>query len=240
MRGTLGTNKYDSLQMHAEHRFAGGYQIATSYTFGKGLGYANRVAIPYLYGLNYGPLGSDVRHSLHLTAVAEAPFGKGKRWLQSGPAAYIAGGWQVNGLLSAYTGTPFTVTATATSLNAQFSSQTADCLRQPENIGDINQWYDRTAFAPVTAARFGTCGTNNLYGPGLINVDLGVDRIFRIGERFQLKFRAEMFNAGNTPHRALPNANVNSGAFMQALAIQNTGRDGIDERTFRFGLRLGW
>jgi len=27
---------------------------------------------------------------------------------------------------------------------------------------------------------------------------------------------------------------------MQALGIANTGREGIDERTFRLSLRIGW
>ena len=77
----------------------------------------------------------------------------------------------------------------------------------------------------------------------MINVDLGIDRKFHIKEQFELKFRAEMFNAANTPHHANPSAtasNVNSGSFMQATGIRNTGRDGIDERTFRLSLRLGW
>jgi hypothetical protein len=146
----------------------------------------------------------------------------------------------MNGVFSAYTGTPFTVTANAASLNAQFSSQFGDCLSTPENLGDINQWYGRTAFAPVREARFGTCGPNNLYGPGLINVDMGIDRNFAIGERITLRFRAELFNVSNTPHHANPNGNVSSGAFMQAFGISNTGRDGVDERTVRLGLRLGW
>jgi hypothetical protein len=240
LRGSRGTDKYDSLQVRAEHRFAGGYHVAASYTFAKGMGNGGQVAIPYLYGLNYGALSSDVRHSAHVTVVAEAPFGRGRRWAQSGLASHILGGWQVNGVFSAYTGTPFTVTATAASLNAQFSGQFADCLSKPQNLGDISQWYDKTAFAPVREARFGTCGTNNLYGPALVNVDMGLDRNFQIGERFTLKFRAELFNITNTPHHSNPNSNASSGAFMQAFGISNTGRDGVDERTARFGLRLGW
>jgi hypothetical protein len=63
-----------------------------------------------------------------------------------------------------------------------------------------------------------------------------------------LSFRGEMFNLGNTPHHASPgfssstgttSANsVSNGAFMQAISIANTGRDGIDERTIRFSLKV--
>jgi len=59
-----------------------------------------------------------------------------------------------------------------------------------------------------------------------------------------LKFRAESFNATNTPHHANPNTStqsqVSNSAFMQVTDIRNTGRDGLDERTFRMGLRLIW
>ena len=52
---------------------------------------------------------------------------------------------------------------------------------------------------------------------------------------------AEGFNMTNTPHFERPNSrNVNSGTFMILNRIRNTGREGIDERFFRVGLRLGW
>ena len=55
-----------------------------------------------------------------------------------------------------------------------------------------------------------------------------------------MKFRAEMFNTSNTPHHSNPSSNINSGTFMQALGIANTGREGIDERMFRFSLRFSF
>jgi hypothetical protein len=91
-----------------------------------------------------------------------------------------------------------------------------------------------------SSGRFGTCGTNSLTGPGVVNADLGVDRKWQIAERFELKFRAEAFNAFNTPHHSNPTTSVNSGAFMQALGIRNSGRDGLDERTFRVGMKFSW
>jgi hypothetical protein len=138
------------------------------------------------------------------------------------------------------TGTPFTVTASNTTLNAAGSTQFGDCISAPHELGNIYQWYDKTSFAAPSAGRFGTCGTNNLTGPGLISLDTGLNRTFAITERFHLKFSMEGFNMANTPHHSNPTSSVSSGTFMQALGIANTGREGIDERTFRFGLRLGW
>ena len=58
------------------------------------------------------------------------PFGPGRRWLNSGGAlSHIVGGWQMNHILSFYSGTPFTVIASGTSLNAPDSDQVADIVK---------------------------------------------------------------------------------------------------------------
>jgi hypothetical protein len=74
----------------------------------------------------------------------------------------------------------------------------------------------------------------------LINFDLGLFRRFRITERFDLQFRAEALNVSNTPHFASPGANISSASFGVISGVQNTGREGVDQRLYRFGLRLGW
>jgi hypothetical protein len=111
-------------------------------------------------------------------------------------------------------------------------------------------FYDWTAFAPVTEPRFGTAGYNILRGPGMVNLDLGVFRRFDVSERVQLEFRAEAFNATNTPHFDNPSNNISnlrlnpdgtfrSGVF-EVTGVRNTGREGIDERVFRLGLKLSF
>ena len=241
--GTMGTHKYDSLQVRLQGRFSG-YQLTAGYTFGKALGYAATDSIPdYYRSKNYGPLSNDISQNLQITGIAELPFGKGKRWAQSGAGALLLGGWQLSGVFSAYSGRPFTVTASGTTLNANFSTQFADCISAPVATGNIFQWYNKSSFAAPSAGRFGTCGQGRFRGPGLINTDLGLDRKFPIRERIDLRFRVEMFNAGNTPHHAIPNstnANVSNGTFMQTLDISNTGREGIDERAVRFSLKFTW
>lgn len=239
--GTLGTNTYDSLQTRLQGHF-GGYQINLAYTFSKALGYATTpgVNIPQYYRLNRGPQATDIANMLSLNGVAELPFGKGKHWAQNGVASYLAGGWQLSTIIVAHSGLPFTATASTATLNAPFSNQFADCLTQPQKVGSIFQWYNPSAFAPPSSGRFGTCGTNSLRGPGLFNTNIGVDRKFRITERFGLDFRTDMFNVANTPHHSLGNSSVNSGTFLQAVGIINTGLEGIEQRAVRFSLRLGW
>jgi hypothetical protein len=240
--GTMGTNTYDGLQTHLQSHFAGGYQVGVTYAFSKGLGYATSapVQIPDSWRKNRGPLATDITHALSAVAIAELPFGQGKRWAQNGVPSKLAGGWQISGLLVAHSGPPFTAGATGATLNAPYSSQFADCISSPQQLGSILQWYSRSAFGVPSAGRFGTCGTNSLRGPGLLNADLGLQRKFPISERVQLSFRTEIFNIANTPHHSMSSTSVNSGTFLQAFSIANTGREGIEQRALRFALRLAW
>jgi hypothetical protein len=143
-----------------------------------------------------------------------------------------------------YSGPPFTISAPATSLNAPGNSQRADLIKSEVvrigGVGRGEKYYDTTAFAEVTQPRFGTAGFNLLDSPGTFNTDISVFRRFKITERVSVQFRAEAFNATNTPHFSAPNGNANSSAFMEVSGVRGTGRDGIDERLFRFGLRLAF
>jgi len=241
---------YDSLQTTLQKRFSHGYMLRFSYTWSKTIGpvgnwtgvdgYQNQTP-------EYWPLIAHVvrdwdrTHTFTTAFAFELPFGRGKRWASSGPAAALLSGWQFNGLFTAYSGTPFTVTASGASLNAPGNSQIADQIKpKVEIIGKREQWFDTSAYAPVTQARFGNSGWNQLRGPGLVNLDMGIFRKFRLSERFELQFRAEGFNLSNTPHFANPRSNVSSSGFGEITDVQNTGREGIDERMFRFGLRLSF
>ena len=174
----------------------------------------------------------------------EIPIGPGRRWLNDkGVASQILGGWQINNMISIMSGVPFTVFADDTSLNLPGSAQTADQVKaKVEKLGGVGRgtpYYDPTAFAEVTEARFGTSGFNSLRGPGLFNWDFGLTREFSFGDRLRLQFRAEAFNFTNTPHLATPDNFVGDGAdFMTITGVQDLGREGIDERQFRLGLRL--
>jgi hypothetical protein len=206
-------------------------------------------AIPQFYLLkNYGPANIDITRNFQATLIAELPFGIGKQWFSTGLASKILGGWQLSDVFSAYGGRPFSALSSNSTLNATNSQQFADCIAPPHQTGDIFQWHDKSAFAVPASGRFGTCGPFSLRGPRLINSDLGLDRRIPVAERFQVKFRAELFNVGNIPHHTTPGANsstgstsnnvVTSSSLMQAVNIANVGRDGIDERAFRFSLRL--
>jgi len=156
----------------------------------------------------------------------------------------------VNGAFSAYSGSPFSVSSSATSLNAPGSSQRADqVLADVGYTGNINQWFNPLAFAPVTTARFGTAGFDTMRGPGVVNVDASLFRSFKLAERMAAQFRLEALNLTNTPHFSNPGANasnlsLNADGTVRSLGGFTTitgtsaGSRLTDERFLRFGLRI--
>jgi hypothetical protein len=261
----IGNSHYDSLQTSLERRFAAGLHFGVSYTWSKSIGICcsensdglAAIQIPEYNNLNRSLTNIDSPHNLTINGFWELPFGKGRRWATgAGPISWLAGGWQINGILSAVAGRPFYVTSSSTSLNAPGSAQRADQIKPEVEIlggaGRGQSYFDPLAYRAVTDARFGTAGFNSLRGPGIFNLDLGLFREFPITERWRIQVRAESLNFSNTPHFGTPGANVsnlqlnadgsirNLGGYTEITSLANVGRDGIDERVFRFGLRLSW
>ena len=242
---------YDALQARLTHRFTQGYQVGVSYTWSKTIGYCcNNLAdggpaiqIPQYLSLNRAVEPWDRRHVFVASTVAELPFGTGKPWLTGGWGSRLAGGWQANAIFSAYTGNPFSVTASGTSLNASGNTQRADLVgvgpvHITGNIGVGKTYFDTSRFAPVTDVRFGTAPFDLLRAPGAGNLDFGLFRTFSLTERLKLQFRGEALNATNTPHFGAPDGNVNDTSFGQVTSIKSVGREGIDQRIFRLGAML--
>jgi hypothetical protein len=256
LEAPFGTANYNALQTRISKRFAKGFQFQASYTFSKAIAYNDEADstlafnIPSELGRNRSTTGYDRTHNFEAGWTAEFPFGKGKPWVQSGVPALLLGGWQVNSTFSAYSGTPFTVTASGASLNAPTETQTADQVLPSARIiggtGPGQSYFNPLAFAPVTAVRYGTSGLNVLRGPGFASVDFGLFRQFSVRERFKIQFRAEAFNATNTPHFNNPGANVSNAVFNPDGSINKlNGYTEItsalpDQRQLRFGLRLSF
>jgi hypothetical protein len=247
----LGFSNYNALQAQVDRHITKGLLVKAAYTFSKTINNIdNELGSPLFYDpANFARsralAGFDRTHNFRLAWVADLPFGKGQPWAQNGIGSKLLGGWQVNGIFSAYSGTPFTVTASSASLNAPGETQTADQINPSVaklgGIGANAPYYDPTAFAPVTAVRYGTTGRNILRGPGVVNMDLSVFRNFRFRDRYGLQFRAESYNFTNTPHFNNPNANVSAGGFLtitSALSRANNVDGG--ERQFRFALKLSF
>jgi hypothetical protein len=238
--GRYGTDRYDALQASAIHSLAHHIQFSATYTLARGLGYAAPgAAIPAYYHLNYGNTAGLAHNTVGLTLTATSPFGKDQTWLGNGLWAQVLGRWRFEAVTTLATGTPFTATASSTTLNAAGSTQFAECIGHPQKLGGTYEWYNRSDFAEPTSGTFGNCGTDTLWGPALNVLDTALSRTFPFRES-QLEFRANMFNTPNNPHHATPTSSLTSSAFMEATGIANTGRDGLDQRTVQLSLRLTW
>jgi hypothetical protein len=140
----------------------------------------------------------------------------------------------VNGIMAAYTGTPFSVGG-GSALNAPGNSQTADQVKSSVSYPhQITQWFDTTAFKPVTdPGRFGTTGRNILRNPGVWNTDLSIFKNIPLRERMNLQFRTEFYNFPNTSHFNGPNATSTSSTFGRITSS-------FGERQIRFALRFAF
>jgi len=213
----FGSMKYNGLQTRLKKSIGSGL-VGISYTFAKALNSTNGDngdgtlfrAFPMSYDLNKGLAGFDRTHTFQLYHVYSLPFGKGHALLNHGVAAQIFGGFQISGTLSRYSGLPFTVNASGSSLNAAGQTQTADQLNPVVQIlggHDANTpYFDGTAFGPITTARLGSTGRNILRGPGVFNMNQNISRTFTIKEKIKLQFLGEAFNLTNTPSFSNPGA----------------------------------
>jgi hypothetical protein len=224
----FNSSRYNSLQAQAMKRFRGASSIRMAYTRGRAIDYNDNSDsglswnwLPML-SRNKALAGYDRTHNLKLFGTYELPF-RGR----------FAGGWQMNGIMSVVSGTPFTVASSATALNSPGNTQTANqVLPAVEIFGGLTPYFDPKAFgAPVGAGVFGNTGRDILRGPGYFNLDASVFRTFRITERFKLQFRSEAFGVTNTPHFGNPAATVTSGGFGNITSSSG-------QRQLRFALKL--
>ncbi|MDQ2844647.1 MAG: TonB-dependent receptor [Acidobacteriota bacterium] len=239
------SSEYNSLQIAFNRQFSNGLLLKGAYTWSHAIDYTDDDGWASV-GWNWAPVfqrnrasaGFDRRHVFQLGWIYDLPFGTGKKFVNSGVASKIVGGWQLSGIESMYTGNPLTIGADATSLNAPDNTQTAQqVLAQVQRIGGVGpgaHYYNPAAFAPVTAANtFGSSGRNILAGPGVWNTDMSISRVFPIKEKLNFEFRTEFYNLPNTSHFGNPNVSVNNASFMQ---ITNA----YGERNIRFAGRFSW
>ena len=254
---------YHSLQVAINKNLSRGLFLKGAYTWSKAISLADDdgwqalplTNMPSAIRRNRSVAGYDRTQMFVMSWVYELPWGNGRPFALSGLADHIAGGWRINGVFSAYSGTPFTVSASTNSLNTPGSSQTADQIAEVVKVGAVgpgSMYYDVKSFRdpnfqrPAGAYRFGSMGRNSLRGPGFSKADLALFKDFRMTERFVLQFKAESFNFTNTPRFGNPASNVSSMTINSSTgAITNANNfmaitGASDERKFRFGLRLSF
>jgi hypothetical protein len=153
------------------------------------------------------------------------------------------GGWQVNGIFQGQGGFPFT--AELANGSSDINSSADGSPVRPYLIGNpnlnsgqsIHHWFNVAAFAVpgqdgTPAYTFGNTGRNTLRGPDFLNFDYSMFKTFKLTERVNLVFRAELFDLTNHPNFALPNQAVDQpqGGFITSTIA--------NPRQVQFALKL--
>ncbi|MBS1835952.1 MAG: TonB-dependent receptor [Acidobacteria bacterium] len=242
-RTNAGDAKYHGLQVRVERRMRAGLSASLAYTFAKYMSDSAQIngggnGAPQnvrCYACEWGNMPEDRRNILVFNHVWELPFGKGRKFLQSGPAGWVLGNWDLGGVWTATSGDRFTAT-----LAAAVSNSAGGGGDRPNRIADgnlpsdqrtIDRWFDTSAFVAPAQFTFGNSARGILIGPGAFTTNLNVQRNFPIGERFRLQFRTEMYNAFNRANFATPNAAIGN---AQAGQISSTA----EARTMQLALKL--
>ena len=242
-----GNTNYNALLVSLRRRFSKGLSYGISYTFSKNFSdYVDNLtggptpAYAYNYSLerSYSPF--DTTHRFVGNVLYNLPIGKGGMVLNGdGWGSRLIGGWQVNGILTLETGTPFSVSAPDESNTGSNHANRANCIGNPF-LGastDPSQiaggaapgfFINPAAFSLPPIGTFGTCAPRLFHGPGLENVDLSLFKHFPITERYMVELRGEFFNAFNHPNFTNPSASYSPsslGSFGKVFATVNDPRE---------------
>ena len=252
---TEGNSSYNALQTELLHRLSRGFEIRASYTWSKNLDMNSGLTGAQSQNQSqmvmdrdnprrdWGPSALNAASQASISGRYELPFGRGRHWLNTGgAAAKIAGGWQLNGIVTLLSGFPFTPVVGTNrsgdgdtrnpdrpSLNPSFSG--------PIVLGQVNQWFNPNAFVLPAAGTYGNLGRGDFSGPGLADMDVSLFKNTALSERTSLQFRAEFFNVLNHPNLGTPNATVFSSAAINASAGLITTL-ATSPRQIQFGLKL--
>jgi hypothetical protein len=169
-----GAQSSHSLQVGVMKRYSSGLLLQAEYQYVRAIGddlYTGPQDIRN-FRADRANLSGIRRQVLTLNYLYDLPFGKGKPFLNHGGISNVVlGGWQVGGITTRGTGTPFSPAFTATVQGAPSG--------RPNVVGDwhvadpsITQWFNPAAFATPAPFTFGNSGKNVMIGPGLITVDL--------------------------------------------------------------------
>ena len=234
----IANSSYNAFQTSLKKRFSHGLSFLASYTLSKTIDDVSSFNItgsasqsvagendlaqdPFNLAAERGRSMFDARHRFVLSYEWRVPFWNHQQnWYQR-----VFGDWQVNGITTFMSGTPFTVyDSQDVSLEGSapeisgFSSNRPDLVGNPNNGPRTPQeWFNKAAFQslnPATqAGQFGNEGRNVVEGPGLEQWDFSAFKNIPIRESKSLQFRAEFFNVFNHANFRLPNNDISSPNF---------------------------
>jgi hypothetical protein len=231
----ISNSSYNALEISLQKRFGHGLSALASYTLSKAIDDVSSFNItgsasqsvagendlaqnPFDISAEGGRSMFDARHRFVLSYQWMLPFWKSPQyWYQ-----HVLANWQVNGITTFMSGTPFTV---YDSRDVTFQGGAPEISGfssgRPNLVGDPNsgphtssQWFNSSAFQrldPVlNAGQFGNAGRNIVQGPGFQQWDFSVFKNIGLTESKRLQLRGEFFNVFNHANFGLPDNDLNS------------------------------
>jgi len=246
-----GKSTYNALQVSLNGRQQHGLTYLISYTWSKSLdlgcsGFYGvegcSIQNPYNLQADKGPSATDLPQIFSAAWVYALPFGKGGKFSSGSPIVNaLIGGWNLNGVLSFNSGTPFDVgTSQDIAHTGNYNYGNGYGYERANLVGNPypgnktpNEWINTAAFAYPAPNTFGDLGRDSLRSDWNKNLDLSIFRQFPITERFRIEFRFETFNLTNTPVWAIPVTNLDS-----TLLFGRVTQTANVPRQLQFGLKL--
>ena len=237
-RNNIGHSTYHSFQSRIEKRLSNGLTFTAAYTFSRLIDDAGAV---FDSAVLTGPVTNfQAADSFNKRLEKDVSTGNLPHIFSTGfvyqlPLAWALKGWQLAGIARAQSGAPIAVTQ-ATNLNAfaGFGIQRPNRLADPTlPPGQRNTalWFKTSAFAQAPQFTIGNSSRNPVTGPGYTTLDLMLAKTFNLTDRLRAEFRAEAFNAINTPPLGNPNGSFGNAAF-------GTITTALDPRVFELVLKL--
>ncbi|MGO8732213.1 MAG: carboxypeptidase regulatory-like domain-containing protein [Terriglobia bacterium] len=251
-----GFQNYNGLSLRFEHKTSLGLYFLNSFTWSKSLTdseqaleygsgyYAANVQNIYDLSNERGPSSLDAKFINTTSFVYELPFGQGRKFGSTWNSVVdgILGGWEVDTINTANSGTPLDVAYTPSATNdvtGRIPDYRGEAIMRPNVVPNpggvhdqINHYYGLYTFTtPPASDPFGNVGRNSFRGPDFWQWDLGVDKFFRIRENLRLQFRSEYFNALNHTNLGIPDSNTSDAAF-------GTIRSTFPARQIQFALKV--
>ena len=244
----IGHSNYHSLQLQFNKRFSTSL-IGVAYTASKGIGNtesrsdwleggAQNASMRFLNNNNRSLDRSlslfDNPQRLVVNYSLDLPFGPDQRFLRNlGPLGRAVSGWQLSGVYTAQSGSPLGLDA-ITNLTGSFgggsrpnNNGTSAKLTGPAN-GRISRWFDTSVFSQPPAFTYGNTARTlpDTRNHGINNLDLGVFKNNRFGPdgRYNVQFRAELFNMANRVRFGNPGMSFGNPQFGVINSQGNTPR----------------
>jgi hypothetical protein len=255
--GSRTKERYKGLQLALNRPFRNGLMLKGAYTLSEAKDMADEdgwVGLtwnhPMKYDDNFALSGFDRTHVAQLGFLYELPFFKESK----GALHAILGGWQMNGIGSWYSGTPYSISGTNNALNCQGCGSVLINFSgdKPEPIGGVGSptdtYYDKSLFSQPTGLDvngFGTSKRDQFRRPNVWNVDLSLFKAFQVG-RVRPEIRIEAVNVFNHPNWGAPVTTFTANNFLQFIPASADSGSGTASgstntpgpRLVQIGLRL--